>query len=450
MNRLCAALASCLLLASTAATIDASSRQAGRDKAMTVEERSETARRFLESATLRRSDLRSALSEGGAGLPPDLAETVLETVYPLYVREIGAATQEAIDRLYPVDGNGAASMPRLDAGQLVAIARTLADGFRAATDAAASEAARSSATPNRPAETIAAELLRRLAARDFQVVMTGFHDPGSPGYDTWLDFAAARREHADIAAAADRADKDQHARASLDAALSAFRAEGFALGSALVDRSGATAVATRVFWDGPDAQPAELARIVEASRALGPRWLEANERLGAAIERHLALGVGPDGADRHAPARWRLRHLVATASQSTPSYSAADATADAAVALGVCADEVAAIQAELDASLADRVARRSATVAAHRAWLAEAAKAGTNPTRLEPSAELVAAYERQLAAESAARRRILAAIRSPIVADALRGLPEPTEGPLRPMWLRTFQRPPQADEEGQP
>lgn len=410
--------------------------------AMEAAKRLETARRFLQEAMFRRDDLYAVLGVPGAdgrpALDAALMEAVVEAVYPIYIREVGEAAQEAIDRLYTIGPADEVTLPRLDGGEFVAIARRVSERFRAAADAAAAEAARSGANLDRTAEAIVADLFRRFAARQLQVEMAGYHDPDSSGYDTLKGFATARSECPDIAAAAARADRDEHARAALDGAIAAYRAEGLAIGTALVERSGASAVVTRVFWGGPDQQPAEIARIIESRRPLGRRWLDANERLGIAIERYLALGVGPEGEDRFAAARWRLRHLAATASQSIPTRSAAELIADAAVALGVCSDEAGSISAIMDASLVELAARRAATLLAHTAWLAELERRGVRAQGALPNDALIGAYRRQRATEESLRSRVLAAIRSEMVASALRAVPDPFGDGAGPRWLEAL------------
>lgn len=406
---------------------------------MEAAKRLETARRFLQEAMFRRDDLYAVLGVPGAdGRPPldrALTEAVVEAVYPIYIREVGEAAQEAVDRLYTIGPANEVTLPRLDGGEFVAIARRVSERFRAAADAAAMDAARSGANVDRTADAIVADLFRRFAARQLQVEMAGYHDPDSSGYDTLAGFAAARVELADIGSAAARADRDEHARAALDGAIAAYRAEGLAIGTALVERSGASAVVTRMLWGGPDQQPAEIARILEASRPLGRRWLDANERLGVAIERHLALGIGPEGEDRFAAARWRLRHLAATARRSIPTRSAAEVMADVAVALGVCADEAAALRSIMDASLAELAARRAATLAAHAAWVAELERSGVRTRSASPSDALIDAYRRQRATEEALRSRLLAAVRSEMVVTALRAVPDPFGDGTGPRWL---------------
>ncbi len=397
---------------------------AGPPPPMAPTEQLATCGRFLAERRLTRAELAGAVR----GLDRAIAEVLVDTVLAGYARDCAAVDALVQEMLFTGTGAGL-EVKHLSEAEVVEVARRVSEAAERATESAVRELAQGAAGADRPAAAIEADLYRRLAARSYE---RAFEDSlGDPTdelpFDVLEDLEQACREEPSIGAA--RAKADDAAKAALAAAIEAYRAEGRALGKAVVERSGPSVATVRSIWGGQPGPPA-LAKVMALSSGDERRWRAAAERLADAVEAFL-VSTG----DGRAAATWQIRVLERMGGPGVRTVSWGRTIADAAALLGATSEEQSPMRAVLDAALAERAARLRAVDLAYRRWRDGLVAQGTAEFGAPVSDALRRAFDAQLAFERGLRDQVLAAAASPRLASQLRSIEDPLEA-WPPRWLR--------------
>lgn len=386
--------------------------------------RLETARRMLQEATLSRDLLVRALGS----VDKDLIGFIVDPVFKEYAEAVEIARENAIARLYAVNGEDVELRP-VTGQTLVDVAKELSQAYVAATDRALRELGESGVQIGRDSKILEADALRVLVAYRYQSRLRGVHDDASPGYDVLLDFNAARQDDARIRDAATRAEADAAAHEALSVATQEFRTRGVEIGRAIVESAGRNLAFSRTAWNG-EPEPPEFTAAIRKARETMEAWVRATDAFADAAERFLQASGDPIAA-----ARWRLRALRETAATEIVVDSWGRQIATAAQLLGAGPDELAAISTATDDADLQRVQNAKATLAAYRRWLADVRADGKNPNGEDPSDALIRALLAQSAYEKVARDRALACLRSSLVREAIASMPAPDESYRVPWWI---------------
>ncbi|MBL9148684.1 MAG: hypothetical protein JNM94_08325 [Phycisphaerae bacterium] len=381
----------------------------------------------LDALTMSRAQMARALGP----LDTDVAAAIVEPIFKEYAAAIGSAREAALDRLYLRRGNDA-DVRAVTGAELVDVAASLSAAYEAATRKALQELGESASAIGRSPELTRQDLLRTLVARYLQFAVTGGFDKLSPGYDTLLEYDAARADDPAIGTAAAKADLDAQARAALEPAIEEYRRQAASLGEMLMQYSGVLLATSRTNWDGLP-EPHEFAERRRARDDASAVWRRMNDELADAFERHLLVAGDPLAA-----ARWRLRVYEITASKEVPMSSWFRRAVAVAHVLGLDAEEIEALRA-MEASYApQRLAKVRASLSAYRRWFAELNGDLNAVGSVDPPQALERAIAAQEAFEADARARILQAVRSRGVRDALASHVPPAVEADAPYWLQAW------------